>query len=151
MSGGIGGGFSPGGVIRLAVHTVPSEPVSAEPDPWDAETVAEQRGCHVVYPDPDQVQLDIDTDEQYQVFLRRKQDWASLERHYDVPKWLGSATTTSQNGNKHITVTFDRNLDHRERVLMQMALGSDPIREQLNYFRILRGEENPSRLFEPNE
>ena len=126
-----------GGIVRHSGMFVPTrnssvsspleEPVSADPDPWDPEVIAEDRGCYVVYPAFNQVQLDIDTDEQYQLYLRRKQDWTNLEKHYDVPKWINAKETISQNGNRHITIDFDTDLDDRERVLMQMAFGSDPI------------------------
>ena len=116
-----------------------------------AEEVANERGLIVVYPKPNQLQIDIDSEEQWTEFMRRKE-------FFDEFFWGGSITydikiTDSASGQpkKHITMTFkDREFDHYQRMVYQAALNDDPKRTFLGLARLLRGESDnpPTTLFE---
>jgi hypothetical protein len=115
-----------------------------------AEDAAAEQNCKVVYPKPNQIQLDIDTDDQYELFLRRFQDmYNRLNWDYEVEE------KESKSGlpHRHITITITNGplIDERDRLLLQTMLGSDQVRESLNIFRYFCGIENPTRLFEPIE
>lgn len=111
-----------------------------------AEAVAANRGQIIVYPEENQLQLDIDTDEQYEIFDRRIN---SLSK---VLLWhVTEVEEPSRKGlpHRHITITVkDKVFTEIERIAFQFMLGSDPVRESLNLLRAADGEERPSRLFE---
>jgi hypothetical protein len=111
-----------------------------------AEEVAELNGCVVVYPEPNQLQIDLDTDEQYQYYKKRLED---VER---ILEWdMSVKETPSKSGlpHRHITITVkDKVFTEWERIACQVMLGSDPVREGLNTLRMCYGVENPTRLFE---
>lgn len=115
------------------------------------EEVAEERGLLVVYPLPNQLQIDIDSKEQH-VEFRRRLDF------FDEFFWGGShtyemKTTISDSGapHCHITMTFkDREFDHYQRMVYQAALNDDPKRTFLGLARIFSNKSNnpPTTLFE---
>ncbi len=55
----------------------------------------------------------------------------------------------SESGNTHCVVYLKKPLYAIERLVIQVALGSDPVREMLGLVRILHGVEEPSMLFSP--
>lgn len=117
-----------------------------------AEEEAKRFNCSIVIPEPNQLQIDIDSEEAYSVFQKR-----IFEYKYYSQLSITIETHPSKSGlpKKHITVTVNDSKSNPhvfsewERIALQFALGSDPIRETLNAWRLLRGAENPSRLFEP--
>ncbi len=111
-----------------------------------AEEVAAKRGQVVVFPKPNQLQIDIDDIDQLNEFERR------LGFLFG---WFPEGTKIDRNPSKspdhlHITITFpqDKVFSEWERLAMQSALNSDPIREYLNVARLLAGVQNPTRLFQ---
>ncbi len=103
---------------------------------------AARRGCRVIFPERNQLQLDIDTPAQLAAFeariefLRRGEE-CSVEI---VP--------SKSRGHFHVTVTFPhREFGDVERIALQAVLGSDPLREYMAYLRVLDGWERPCRLF----
>ena len=120
-----------------------------------AEAAAEEINCHIVRPEPNQIQLDIDSEEAYEIYQKRIFEYGL---HSKLSLEVEEHTSKSGFPNKHITITvheYDGTTPHIfeewERLALQFALGSDPIRETLNSWRLLTGNSNPSRLFEPNE
>lgn len=119
-----------------------------------AEEAAEKVGCKAVLPKNNQLQLDIDTEEQYNLFQVRLTEF---DRHTDW--WVEVDNKPSKSGlpHRHITLTLTDTegnpieLDEWQRIALQTILGSDLIRETLNAWRLLQGQENPSRLFEKIE
>jgi len=119
-----------------------------------AERAAKEIGCVVVRPEPNQLQLDIDNEKAYEVFLKRIEEYGrhsqlslDVEQHESkggYPHLHITITVTDLDGNPHV-------FDEWERLALQAALGSDIIRETLNMWRLLTGNDNPSRLFEPKE
>jgi len=112
----------------------------------NCEEVARQRGCIVVIPAANQLQLDLDTEEAYRHFQRRYN-----ELYGNTGYNMRAEATVSASGlpHRHVTITAkDHVFEPWERFAMQMLLGSDMIRETLNVYRHLAGVENPTRLFE---
>lgn len=115
------------------------------PDDENAEKVAAALGLVVVYPKPNELQLDLDSDAAYKLFAKR---FAELDL---AGKGVTTKTCFSKSGHphRHVTVVFaaDVVFDEWQRLALQSALGSDPIREYLNTKRLMEGVPHPSRLF----
>lgn len=111
-----------------------------------AEDVANERGQIVVYPKENQVQLDFDNQESFDDFF----DILESFRKGEVKHEIEVKPSRSGLPHRHVTLTFlDGTIfDEPKRILFQLALGSDPIREKLNAMRYFQGVPNPSRLFE---
>lgn len=115
-----------------------------------AEWCAGSMGCRVVYPAPNQIQLDMDTEAQFTEYNKRFADlfgWAEMEFPTDI------MITPSKSGmpHRHITLTFSRDFTDTERIALQMLLGSDLVREKMNVLRLFKGIKQPCRLFELKE
>lgn len=126
-----------------------------EDDQYDtfksAEEVAEQRGLVVVYPKDNELQLDIDSEEQWTEFIRRKAFFD--EFFWGQSQTYEMVTTISASGypKRHVTMAFkDRTFDHYQRMTYQAALNDDPKRTFLGLARLLQGRDDnpPTTLFE---
>lgn len=125
-----------------------------------AEEAAEEVGCYVITPGDNQLFLDIDSEEVLTSFHRRWKEVSGMQ-HYgsEIGKESTVKITPSKSGlpNRHIVVTLFDNYGERykitesQRIMLQFALGSDPVRETLSVYRWLCRVENPTRFFEPNE
>lgn len=107
------------------------------------EEVATQRGLIVVYPKHNQLQLDLDSEEQFAEYERRK--------HFFQFEGVTEDVRESASGfpKRHVTLTFEKeSFDPWTRIAMQSSLASDPIREFLSARRLRMGVERPSCLFE---
>jgi hypothetical protein len=121
---------------------------------WEREVYQENRkqyvnrmieeGYEVIYPEDNEIQIDIDSDEQNERFLKQ---FEILEREFGYIKTI---STISKNGlpGRHYRLFFKRNLSHIERIAYQAALCSDPVKELLSIFRLERGDDYPSLLVE---
>lgn len=107
------------------------------------ETAAEKAGCSIVYPKNNELQIDIDTHDDYARFE------AAIE---NMPGGLVFSVVekSSRSGipHKHITVTLSKNFSDLEKIALQFMLGSDYIRESLSVSRVLHGIEKPTCFFE---
>ena len=119
-----------------------------------AEEAAEKVDCVVEYPGPNQLQLDLDSEESYQLFQKRL---VEFEQHSMFGVEITIRPSKSGLPHRHVLLTLtDKDgkpvvLDEWQRIALQAVLGSDLIRETLNAWRLLRGEPSPSRLFRPKE
>lgn len=106
---------------------------------WIIETVA--AGYEVRFPEKNQLFIDIDTEAQYDTFLKMVQVLTNNNRGI-----VKIEVSPSKSGlpKQHAVVTLDCGLTGLERVTLQACLGSDPVREYLSYVRILRGVETPT-------
>lgn len=114
--------------------------------PQNAEEIAAALGCTVVYPSHNQLQLDIDTEEQDRQFREL------LDTETILPRDAKVAGHPSKSGKPHYHITLtlpNSNFTELERIALQLALGSDPKREIISAIRLLKGEENVTRFFEP--
>lgn len=117
-----------------------------------AEDSAVEFGMVVVYPAPNQLQIDIDSDAAYRVF---KANIAKLKLHWP---FIGGIQSIDEHPSKsglpcrHITVNLkDALQSNLERIVIQLCLGSDPLREMLSYLRVLKRDEHPTLFMERKE
>jgi hypothetical protein len=107
-----------------------------------------EKGLNVVYPKNNELLLDIDTEEQIDLFEER---FEYIQKYFDCTYEVKN----SQSGypHCHIYVTFDENtkLNELERIFLQLFLGSDPIRELLSYLRWNNGDVSPTLLLEKDD
>ena len=113
-----------------------------------AQDVADAKGLVVVLPQPNQLQIDLDTVEAMNEFDRRCGTMFDTMRESPV---IHRNYSASGHPHSHITLTFKREFTEWERITIQAALGDDPLRVFLNTRRLLAGIPNPSRLFETKE
>jgi hypothetical protein len=111
---------------------------------WRCRQAAE-KGCVIVEPGARELFLDIDCEEDLDLFRRnvlRVQEDAAVLR-YEV-----RSSPSGRGGRYHVVVTLGRDVDPVERVLLQALLGSDRVREALSWIRARRGFEMPTIFFE---
>lgn len=104
---------------------------------------ARAEGLEVVTAHAGSLLLDLDTAEQLAQFERVL---PTVERNFgivNVERWA------SKNGNTHVAVGINKALSAAQRVALEAALGSDPVRAVLCVGRIEQGVAEPSRLFKP--
>lgn len=92
--------------------------------------------------EPDELQLDIDTDEQYDRF---NEMLPAVRETYPITDVI---ETESKSGNRHIRVFTAYELSVPERIALQTLLGSDPRKELISLRRWLAGDPIPILLFE---
>ena len=106
------------------------------------------KGFKVIFPRPDELFLDIDSEEAYGRYRYMYSLLSSLLRPHDGLRRL---ETVSKSGlpNRHIRITLPGEMTMEQRFIFQLALGSDPARELMNYASYLNGEQSPSIFIEP--
>lgn len=102
----------------------------------------------VVFPEADELQLDFDTEEQYQYFLK-VQD--VMKKYISEPRSIEWHASRSGLPKRHVTVKLERDIDDKERVLLQVLFGSDPMRELLSYVQVLIGDPHPILFLEERQ
>jgi len=132
--------------------------VAQQEDTYDLSLAAEKAaaavGCHVVNPEPHQLQIDIDSEEAFYYFNVRL---VEFEKHSNYGVTIKTTPSKSGLPRRHVVLdVYERNgdphvFDEYERIAIQAALGSDIIRETLNVWRHLAGHKHPTRFFEKNE
>ena len=111
--------------------------------PWDAlkggsdlsedpYKVAEQLGMEVHLPAPNELFIDIDSDEGHALFTRMRSVLEINGIHFTEVKIEASRTE----GHMHIRATLPFDVTDEVRILLQAVLGSDPKRELLSWLRI---------------
>lgn len=115
-----------------------------EEPPW---IVAARFDCTVVYRESNQLQIDIDSEEALLIYRRRSGELKELGWEFT------QSVTPSKSGypRHHITLTFKKPIGQWKAVALQLMLGSDPMRENMNALRIAAGIENPIRFFQPKQ
>ena len=110
----------------------------------DVFAIAEEFGCSVVFPEDNEVQLDIDTQEQRDFVYERIRELKEWEK-------IIVSQTESKKGHPHyhICIKFpNHKFTPMERIGIQAVMGSDCVREWLNTLRYINGDSQPSCLFE---
>lgn len=107
------------------------------------EMAAQNKGLRVVYPSSFELQLDIDDNRSYHIYLNvisvlPKGFVKSVEEHPSV----------SGLPHRHITITLYKEMNELEKIALQFMLGSDRVRESLGVLRYLEGVQQPSSFFE---
>lgn len=73
----------------------------------------------------------------------------ALERHFNHITEEFVAPSRSGGVKYHITLTLDKPVTPLERIMFQVCLGSDPMRELLGYRRLMKdGDFQPTLFFE---
>lgn len=105
--------------------------------------VAEAGGT-IREPQPNQLFLDIDSTEQYDEAMRRFRMFVhELSHEYEYPPNWEETPSISGDGHWHVVITLPFEVDIWQRIAWQSALNSDPTKELLSCFRILRGDSKP--------
>lgn len=128
---------------RVTVQKLDTDPVLTTKDPEtkggsdlrrDPDVVAGDLGLVVFHSRPDLLMLDVDDPDQKAVVLDRL-----LSFNREAPLYVrDSLWTTSKSGKGlHLYVVLSEGLREGERLALQAALGSDPVRELLSTIRHL--------------
>lgn len=131
---------------------------------WDETREAyakrmEADGFKIVYPAANELQIDIDTEEQYALLLKQVE---VFNRNYKAPfdgdlhcsppiqlkVW---PSTSGKPERRHASIALPFNVDRWQRIAWQAAFGSDPLREMLSLFRALGGDETPGLFVEAGD
>jgi hypothetical protein len=108
---------------------------------------AREKGCVVVYPGPNDLFVDIDSEDDLDFF---HEAIVRLRRYFPGGDILVNVTPSKSPGRYHATVTIPRPVkDAAERILLQAVLGSDRVRELLSWARLETGATpHPTVFFE---
>jgi hypothetical protein len=119
-------------------------------DPFE---IAREKSWRVVIPEPNELQLDYDVPEEAEMVVKTVDAQRIIDRLNGAGLGLKIVKTTrSPGGNHHVYVQSDVNLDPMARIIIQLLLGSDPMREMLSFLRIHTGAKRPpTLLYEKNE
>lgn len=133
--------------IRRQGFTPPSETHYLTDLYRDLNDVARAKNCSVVFPEPNQIQLDIDSYDRLQVYRGM---FAAMGDFISIPE-PEFQSSKSGGSHYHVTVTFPVDLNEWQRIALQAILGSDPMRELLNALRLMLRGKSESCLFVPNQ
>ncbi len=103
---------------------------------------AKAEGFKVVYPKPNELQLDIDRAEDYVVWQAHR---SILDEYFKILKVV--ETPSQEKGHMHVTVTVEKSFNPFERIAFQAVLGSDRKREILGLIMNKLGHESKPTLF----
>jgi len=109
----------------------------------------EKLGRVVVYPKPNEIQLDIDTEEAFDRFLKTYKIAKRLLVFTKDPEIKSSAS--GKEGHRHVTLFMEEEVGDLERIALQAILGSDGNRELFNFFRLSELGISDSCFFEKRE
>lgn len=110
-----------------------------------ATAAAAARGCVVVQPEPNQLFVDIDSNEDMNFLLA---GLARIRARTPVEDRI-TPSPSGREGRWHVTLTFaERTFTPLERVAFQAALGSDRMRELNSVIDILDNDPLPTIFFE---
>lgn len=107
-------------------------------------------GFDILYPDPDELFIDIDTEEQYQTFLRHFHRLREEKGTFDDIQFI-ERFSKSGPPRRHIHVRMPNKLSSVERIAWQAVLGSDLVRELLSMIRWSKVDQWPTLFCEPKE
>lgn len=100
----------------------------------------------VVFPGPNELQLDFDSEDDYDRFRGELLNLLG-EVHPFAQIVLDEPSKTS--GHRHVVVQLECSLTPLTRLLLQACLGSDRKRELLGYINLQRGDQQPTLFIVP--
>ena len=115
-----------------------------EPNSQRTIEEAEANNLVVVFPTAHQLQIDIDSNRAFDVYFAMK---PLLEKYYGVRKQT-IAYSRSGAPKRHITVELFRTVSNEERILLQVLMGSDRVREFLGLIQLNQGDPHPVLFLE---
>lgn len=110
----------------------------------DAKKKARKLNREIVLPAPNELQIDIDSYEQYEIYRQRIKELNQIhcvKKTKEIPSPGGA-------DHRHIYISLEDEVSKEERVFLQLFLGSDPIREYLSFCLIKIGDPCPVLFFE---
>lgn len=105
---------------------------------------AQQENLDIVFPKDNELQIDIDNEHSYILFLNQLTILAKYLQLLNVEEHPSKGGSPG----RHITVRLGKSFTPLERLALQAMLGSDRIRELLGFIRLYRGEQHPTLFFE---
>lgn len=107
---------------------------------------AAELGCDIILPNPNEVFVDIDSEEAFELFKKRVKGFATNATITVKPSKSGLPK-------RHITISYsDRTFNDWERLAIQSVLGSDPMREWISAKRLFNNTPGiPSCFFEKKQ
>lgn len=106
----------------------------------------EEAGFEIILPADNELLIDLDTEEQYQTFLKQyerlQQDYSCTSRVYPSKSGLPR---------RHVVVELYFNMSPFQRIALQAALGSDPMRELLSFIRVMNSDPHPTLFVEKGD
>lgn len=101
-------------------------------------------GLEVVLPKANELQIDIDSTDDYALFDMH----FGILLQYEVAQVTRDEPSKSGGERRHITVQMGRDVTNMERMLLQSVLGSDRKREILSWVQQCNGDPNPTLFLE---
>ena len=111
----------------------------------DAQTKAKAEGKQIVIPKSNELFIDIDSAEQYEIFKSRIKE---LNECFHCVFDMKEVPSPGGPNNRHIYIKLDCAILEEERAFLQLFLGSDPIREYLAWCLCKIGDPHPTLFFE---
>jgi hypothetical protein len=99
----------------------------------------------VVFPEKNQLQLDIDNDTAYAVY---KAHYDIVDGYWGIEYANEQPSRSGTPGKKHITVTLTVEVSNKDRIALQAFLGSDLKREVLSFIQEEDGDPHPTLFLE---
>jgi len=114
------------------------------PNSARAYAEAEAEGLAVVLPLINEIQIDIDDEHSYEIY---ESVLPIISKYYGI---LDVHERESRSGypKRHITLTLGKTVNQYERIALQLALGSDRIREVLGIVQANLGDPSPTLFLE---
>lgn len=106
---------------------------------------AAELGQVLVFPADDELQIDIDSEHAYDVY---KAMLPIVTRHFRV-RDIQEKPSKSGLPKRHITIKMSDPVTPYERLILQLALGSDRVRDVLGLARLRLSQDQPTCFFEP--
>lgn len=100
------------------------------------------------YPSPNELLIDIDNDTHWEAFVR---SFDIFKREYPLEQSCKIYPSRSGLPCRHVIVQLPFKIDDWQRIALQAALGSDPVRELLSILRLQRGDAHPTMFIEKEE
>jgi hypothetical protein len=109
-------------------------------------------GLDVVYPEPNQLFIDIDNEHSYRLFENQLTIVNKFIGYFEI-KEAPSKSSTPDNFKMHVTLTFGKLVTFTplERLALQAMLGSDRVRELLGYIEMKNDDPTPTLFLENNK
>lgn len=108
---------------------------------------AEESGKKVILPKEDELFIDIDG---AQALDRFNYQLPRIAKYIDIQHEI-RPSPSGEDGHYHVYCKVGRAVDKVERILIQLLLGSDQVREFLSWARWCEGDPNPTLFFEKEE
>jgi hypothetical protein len=141
---GVGRLTSPECNSDLAMKIIEYDP-KGQPNSQRAINQAQMEGLEVVYPQPNELQIDIDNEHSFILFQNQLQ---IVQKFVGFCRVIEKPSKSGIMGKCHVTLVFDRTFTDLERIGLQAMLGSDRVRELLSYVQLQNGDEHPTLFLE---